>query len=58
MVSISIAAKLHRYLAEFAFRHNTRTALAVDDKQRTDIALRSIEGKRLMYQRPAKAAHA
>ena len=25
---------LHRYLAEFDFRHNNRTALSIDDKDR------------------------
>lgn len=51
-------AHLHRYLAEFAFRHNHRIALGVDDIARTNAALRGAEGKRLMYRRPAEAAHA
>ncbi|MFZ1904713.1 MAG: IS1595 family transposase [Steroidobacteraceae bacterium] len=43
---------LHRYLAEFDFRYNNRTALGVDDAQRTDAALRAIDGKRLTYRLP------
>ena len=37
------------YLAEFDFRHNERAALGVDDRERTDRALRGIVGKRLTY---------
>jgi transposase-like protein len=40
---------LHRYLAEFDFRHNNRIALGVDDVARTEAALRGIVGKRLTY---------
>jgi hypothetical protein len=43
---------LHRYLAEFDFRYNTRIALGVNDTERTDRALKSIAGKRLTYRRP------
>lgn len=43
---------LHRYLAEFDFRYNHRSALKIDDKQRTDDALKGIEGKRLTYKQP------
>jgi transposase-like protein len=46
---------LHRYLAEFEFRYNSRIALGMDDAQRTDLALKGIEGKRLTYRRPDKA---
>jgi len=42
---------LHRYLAEFDFRYNTRTGLKVTDTERTAIALAGIEGKRLTYRR-------
>lgn len=42
---------LHRYLAEFDFRYNEREANGVDDRKRTDNALRSIVGKRLTYRR-------
>lgn len=41
---------LHRYLAEFDFRYNNRTALGVDDKARAVTALKGISGKRLTYQ--------
>ena len=40
---------LHRYLAEFDFRYNNRAKLGVDDKARSDTALRGIVGKRLTY---------
>jgi transposase-like protein len=40
---------LHRYLAEFDFRYNNRSALGVEDEARTEQALRGISGKRLTY---------
>lgn len=40
---------LQRYLAEFAFRYNNRSGLGVTDGERTAIALKGIEGKRLTY---------
>jgi transposase-like protein len=40
---------LHRYLAEFDFRYNARSALGVEDEARTEKALRRIKGKRLTY---------
>ncbi len=40
---------LHRYLAEFDFRYNARSALGVEDEARTEKALRGIKGKRLTY---------
>lgn len=40
---------LKRYLCEFDFRYNHRTALEYTDAERADMALRGIEGKRLMY---------
>lgn len=43
---------LHRYLAEFAFRYSNRAGLGVNDGERTVLALKGIEGKRLTY-RPA-----
>ena len=43
---------LHRYLAEFDFRHNHRVALGVNDQGRTDQILTGIVGKRLTYQPP------
>lgn len=41
---------LHRYLAEFDFRYNQRTALGVGDAQRSEELLRGVVGKRLTYQ--------
>lgn len=49
---------LHRYLSEFDFRYNTRTALKVTDVERRDLALQGIEGKRLTYRRAGEAAYA
>jgi transposase-like protein len=46
---------LHRYLAEFDFRYNHRTALGVNDEERAAAALKGIEGKRLTYRRPHPA---
>jgi len=40
---------LHRYLAEFDFRYNHRSALGVDDNERSVRALLGIAGKRLTY---------
>jgi transposase-like protein len=47
---------LHRYLAEFEFRYNNRTALGVTDKERAAKAIKGIEGKRLTYRRIDRAA--
>jgi transposase-like protein len=43
---------LHRYLAEFDFRYNNRTALGVTDGERAELAIKGIEGKRLTYRQP------
>jgi transposase-like protein len=43
---------LHRYLSEFDFRYNNRVRLGVDDDQRARLAVKQIEGRRLMYRRP------
>jgi transposase-like protein len=40
---------LQRYLTEFEFRFNNRSALGVTDGERTVLALQGIEGKRLTY---------
>ena len=40
---------LHRYLAEFDFRHNNRTALGVDDGERANKLAAGIVGKRLTF---------
>lgn len=42
---------LHRYLAEFDFRYNNRSANGIEDQERTSNALLQIEGKRLTYRR-------
>lgn len=51
-------AHLHRYLAEFDFRYNRRTALKITDTERHDQLLAMIEGKRLTYRRIGEAGHA
>ena len=43
---------LKRYLCEYDFRYNYREKLGFNDMERTDMALRGIEGKRLQYQSP------
>ena len=40
---------LKRYVGEFDFRYNKRSALGVGDGARTEKALRGIVGKRLTY---------
>ncbi len=40
---------LHRYLAEFDFRYNNRSAKGVEDEARAVKALRGVRGKRLKY---------
>jgi transposase-like protein len=40
---------LKRYLAEFDFRYNARSALGVSDEARADQLVRGIVGKRLLY---------
>jgi hypothetical protein len=46
---------LHRYLAEFDFRYNARSALGVEDEARTEKAIKGISGKRLTYRRTSGA---
>ena len=41
---------LKRYLGEFDFRYNQRSALGVEDSERADNMLRGAVGKRLTYQ--------
>ena len=43
---------LHRYLAEFDFRYNNRSALGVNDLYARRNAAKGIVGKRLTYRRP------
>jgi len=40
---------LQRYLTEFEFRYNNRSALGVTDGERAVTALQGAEGKRLTY---------
>ena len=47
---------LHRYLAEFDFRHNQRVALGVDDAARADKLLAGAVGKRLTYRTTDRTA--
>ncbi len=49
---------LHRYLSEFDFRYNARTALGVNDEARADKALMGITGKRLTYRTVGQQANA
>jgi len=51
-------AHLHRYLAEFDFRYNRRTAMKITDTERHDQLLAMVEGKRLTYRRIDQAAYA
>lgn len=51
-------AHLHRYLAEFDFRYNRRTALKWSDAERAEDLLRNARDKRLTYRRIGEAAHA
>lgn len=43
---------LHRYLAEFDFRYNNRSALGVEDVERATKAIEGVKGKRLTYKQP------
>jgi hypothetical protein len=43
---------LKRYLAEFDYRYNERSALGVNDAQRMEKSIAGIVGKRLTYRRP------
>jgi transposase-like protein len=49
---------LHRYVAEFDFRYNARTAIGIDDAERAAMIVRGATGKRLMYRRPDEAGPA
>jgi transposase-like protein len=52
------ATHLKRYVGEFDFRYNERTALGVDDMERFSRALNGITGKRLTYRRTDELAPA
>lgn len=47
-------AHLRRYLAEFDFRYNRRTALKISDAERAEDLLRMARDKRLTYRRMVK----
>ncbi|OJU52808.1 MAG: IS1595 family transposase [Mesorhizobium sp. 61-13] len=51
-------AHLHRYLAEFDFRYNRRTALKISDAERAEDLLRMARDKRLTYRRIGEADYA
>jgi transposase-like protein len=51
-------AHLHRYLSEFDFRYNRRTALGFTDQMRVDAIMEGIEGKRLTYRRTGEGQNA
>lgn len=46
---------LHRYLAEFDFRHNHRKALGIDDQQRASQMVKGAKGKRLTHRAAGRA---
>jgi transposase-like protein len=48
-------AHLHRYLSEFEFRYNRRSALGWNDTDRVADIAKGIEGKRLTYRRIGEA---
>jgi transposase-like protein len=43
---------LHRYLSEYDFRYNHRTALGFNDRERAALAVKGAAGKRLTYRGP------
>ena len=51
-------AHLQRYLTEFDFRYSNRSALGVEDTERTEKVMQGIAGKRVTYRRSNKAPQA
>ncbi len=49
---------LHRYVSEFDFRYNARSAMGIEDAERAAMVVRGAKGKRLMYRRPDEALSA
>lgn len=43
---------LHRYLAEYDFRYNNRSAKGIEDGERAALAVKNAAGKRLTYRGP------
>jgi hypothetical protein len=43
---------LDRYVQEFAFRWNTRSALGIEDTERAGLAIKGAVGSRLTYKKP------
>ena len=43
---------LKRYVGEFDFRHNHRTALGIEDDERAELIIAGAAGKRLTYREP------
>jgi len=43
-------AHLQRYLAEFGFRYSNRSALGIEDVERSELAIVGAKGKRLTYE--------
>ena len=52
------AEHLGRYVDEFAFRYNNRVALDINDRERAQLLLEGISGKRLTYRRTNEAHEA
>src|ERR1700730_11962321 len=48
---------LPRYLSEFDFKYNHRSALGYNDAEHADALLRGAKGKRLLYRQPDDASH-
>jgi transposase-like protein len=48
---------LPRYLSEFDFRYSNRSALGVEDTERTERALKGAVGRRLTYKQPRQRAN-
>ena len=56
MPRISVSEQhLQRYVDEFAFRWNTRSALGIEDAERAALMVKAAAGKRLTYRSPHKA---
>jgi hypothetical protein len=46
-------AHLHRYVSEFEFRYNTRTALGFTDSDRAALIVSGAEGRHMAYKQPS-----